>query len=300
MEILAAYDATDSVHAAACITGCDPHTVRHYVTARREGRVVGGPVRRPRLADPYLAKVEEWVERSRGDIAAVRVHERLVRMGFTGSMRTTRRLLVEVKNDWKQRDCLLRRPWSPQPGLWMQFGWGQGPTVSGPDGGRHRTSLFCAWLPWSRFRVVIPCRDRTTSNLIRHLDTALGVLGGVPTYLLTQAYEEAALRRLALDEAVRHYGAQLRACVPEGERAPGDGEPGVPIAAADLMPTRVVLRPGDLTFTELQAECRAFGDRANSRRRPASGVDGSPYERLAAERPHLNPLPPTPARRLAP
>ena len=37
-----------------------------------------------------------------------------------------------------------------EPGLWMQWDYGDGPTVQG-----RATVLFCAWLAWSRFRVVL-------------------------------------------------------------------------------------------------------------------------------------------------
>ena len=36
-----------------------------------------------------------------------------------------------------------------EPGLWLQFDWGAGPTVDG------RARSCCAWLGWSRFRVVL-------------------------------------------------------------------------------------------------------------------------------------------------
>ena len=65
------------------------------------------------------------------------------------------------------------RPWVPEPGMWCQWDWGEGPRVGG-----RRTSLFCAWLAWSRFRVVIPTWDRTLGTLIACLDATLRRLGG--------------------------------------------------------------------------------------------------------------------------
>ena len=38
----------------------------------------------------------------------------------------------------------------------MQFDYGDGPVIEG-----RRTVLFCAWLAWSRYRVVVPLRDKT-------------------------------------------------------------------------------------------------------------------------------------------
>jgi len=41
-----------------------------------------------------------------------------------------------------------------------------GPKVPALDGGPQQAPLFCAWLAWSRYRVVIPTLDRTLPTLI--------------------------------------------------------------------------------------------------------------------------------------
>ena len=55
----------------------DPKTVRRYGQARDLGPPVTGPVVRPKLLDPFLEKIEEWVDRSKGQVRADKVHERL-------------------------------------------------------------------------------------------------------------------------------------------------------------------------------------------------------------------------------
>ena len=45
--------------------------------------------------------------------------------------------------------------------------------------------LFCAWLAWSRFRVILALPDRTMPSVISALDRTQRVLGGAPTYRLT-------------------------------------------------------------------------------------------------------------------
>lgn len=52
------------------------------------------------------------------------------------------------------------RPWVVEPGLWLQWDYGHGPVVRG-----RQTTLWCAWLAWSRFRVVIPIWDKTLPTL---------------------------------------------------------------------------------------------------------------------------------------
>jgi hypothetical protein len=158
MEILEAYDLTGGLRAAATLAGCDHKTVANYVALREAGHAPGGRPRRSTSLDELRPKIEEWVERSKGGIRADVVHQKLMAMGFAGSERTTRRAVAEVKKAWRAGNCRVFRPWVPEPGLWLQFDWGTGPRI-GP--GRRETLLFCAWLAWSRFPVVLPVWDRT-------------------------------------------------------------------------------------------------------------------------------------------
>ena len=66
--------------------------------------------------------------------------------------------------------------------MWAQYDFGDGPL---DRRGRPRC-LFCAWLAWSRFRVVLALLDKTQPSVVfAALDVALRRLGGVPTYVLT-------------------------------------------------------------------------------------------------------------------
>jgi hypothetical protein len=180
MEILQAFDLTRCAHSAAQLAGVDEKTVARYVAIRDRG---GDPLarsRRVRSIDAFLAKVEELVERSEGKIRADVVHQRLVAMGFGGTDRTTRRAVAEVKAAWRAGNRRAYRPWIPEPGMWLQYDWGEGPRIGG-----RRTQLFCAWLSWSRFRVVLPAWDQTLGTLVACLDVTLRRLGGAPTYVLT-------------------------------------------------------------------------------------------------------------------
>jgi transposase len=64
--------------------------------------------------------------------------------------------------------------------MWCQFDWGVGPMVPWAGGAARATVLFCLWLAWSRFRVVISTWDRTLPTLLSCVDTALRRLGGAP------------------------------------------------------------------------------------------------------------------------
>jgi hypothetical protein len=182
MEILEAYDLAGSLRGAAALAGCDHKTVAYWVRMRDEAG--GLPVvarRRPAMEAVFAAKVDELVDRSQGRIRADAAHDKLVALGYRGSERTTRRWVAESKRGWRRRHGRRTRPWIPEPGLWMQWDYGDGPMVED-----RSTVLFCAWLAWSRFRVVVPLRDKTMPSVVMGLDRALRTFGGCPTYALTE------------------------------------------------------------------------------------------------------------------
>jgi transposase len=222
MNILEAFDLTGCAHSAARLVGCDPKTVRRWVDRRDRGLPVAGSARRERLIDPFLAKVEEWVDRSHGHVRADVVHQRLAAVGFDGDERTTRRAVAEAKARWRAGHRRTYRPWITEPGMWCQFDWGVGPVVPFAGGAPRATLLFCLWLAWSRFRVVIPTWDRTLPTLLACIDTSLRRLGGAPTYALTdnektvtvEHVARVAVRHPEVVAAGRHYGMQVATCVP--------------------------------------------------------------------------------------
>jgi transposase len=262
MEILESYDLTRCAYSAAQLAGCDPKTVQRYVALREAGGgdpLVRSATPRPKLIDAFLPKVEELVDTSKGRIRADKVHERLVALGFTGTERTTRRAVRTAKLAWRAGHRRTYRPWLPEPGLWLQFDWGDGPRIGG-----RKTYLFCAWLAWSRFRVVIPVWDQTMGSLIACLDATLRQVGGVPAYLLgdnakTVTVEHVAgvaVRHPTVVAAGRHYGATVHSCEPFDPESKGGVEATVRIAKADLVPTATNLRGDYASFTELVAARR--------------------------------------------
>jgi transposase len=200
----------------------DPKTVRRYVAKRDAGEPVDGPVQRARLIDPFLPKLEELVEQSEGVVRADVVHDRLQAMGFAGDERTTRRAVAGLKAAYRDGHRRQYRPWITEPGLWLQFDWGNGPVVFGPDGRPRQTLLFCAWLAWSRFRVVLPTWDRKLGTLMTCLDATLRRVGGAPTYGLTDNEKTVTVEHVAgvpvrhpmIVAAGCHYGLTVHTCVP--------------------------------------------------------------------------------------
>lgn len=291
MNILDSFDLTRSYRDAGELAGCSHHTVKHYVELREAGGLSDRPVARPMLIDPYLPKLEELVERSKGKIRADVAHEKLTALGYVGSERTTRRAVAAVKKAYRAGRVRVHRPWVTEPGMWLQYDFGDGPVVDGV-----KTVLFCAWLAWSRFRVVLPLRDKTLPSVFAALDVTFRRMGGVPTYVLTDNEKTVTVEHVAgipvrnpqLVAWARHYAVTVHTCEPADPASKGGTEASVKISKADLVPTDANLRDEYASFVELEEACVGFCEKVNTRahrvtRRP-------PVEMLAEERPYLHPV----------
>ena len=296
MNILEAYDLTGSLRDAAELAGCSHHTVARYVREREQGRAVpGAAARRPGVIDEFLPKLEELVERSKGKIRADVAHVHIAAMGYAGSVRTTRRAVAGLKQAYAAGRRRVHRPWVAEPGMWAQYDFGDGPAVGGAA-----TVLFCLWLAWSRFRVVLPLLDKTAPSVWAAVDVALRRIGGVPTYLLTDNEKTVTVEHVAgipvrNPGAVafgRHYGLTVATCVPYDPASKGGSESTVKVAKADLVPTQANLLEEYASFAGLEAACLGFCEQVNAR--PHRITRRAPAEMLAEERARLHPVPAAP------
>jgi transposase len=268
MEILEAFDLTRTAWSAAELAGTDIKTVQRYVGMRDAGLDPLERARRGRLIDPFMEKVEELVEDSHGRVRADVVHARLRAMGYEGTERTTRRSVHQAKVGYRNGHRRTYRPWIPEPGKWLQFDWGWGPVVR-----MRQTYLFCAWLAWSRYRVIIPTWDKTLGAVLTCLDRTLGKIGAVPTYALTDNERTVSMDRIAgisvrHPEVVafgRHYGLRIVTCVPADPESKGGSESTVRVAKADLVPTECNLLKAFGEFSALVDACEKLEHEVNSR-----------------------------------
>ncbi len=295
MNMLEAFDLTGSLRDAGELAGVSHNTVGRYVQARMAGALSDRPQPRAQLIDEFLPKLEEWIERSNGRLRADVAHEKLVALGYTGSERTTRRAAARVKRDYRLGRVRVHRPWVSEPGMWLQYDFGDGPLIDGV-----RTTLFVAWLAWSRFRVVLAIRDKTGPSVMAALDVTLRRLGGAPTYVLTDnektvTTEHVAgmpVRNPAMVAWSRHYGVTIHTCVPADPASKGGSESSVKIAKADLVPKDTNLLPAYESFAQLEAACEAFCEQVNARVHRVTRR--APNEMLAQERTRLHPIPASP------
>ncbi len=296
MEILEGFDLTRSYRSTAELVGCDHHTVAHYVSRRNQGTLsVGHAQPRKQLIAPYVPKIEEWVDFSRGKIRADVAHARLQPLGYLGSERTTRRAVAAAKRRYRAGHRRVYRPWVPEPAQWFQYDFTDGPVVDG-----RPTQLFCAWLAWSRFRVILPIWEKTLPTVLACIDTTLRLFGGCPTYALTDNEKTVtathiagiAVRNASMVAAARHYGLTVATCVPADPESKGGSEATARIAQADLVPTEANLLPEYPNFRALERACEDVMATFNTRvHRVTRRI---PAEMLREERPRLHPLPEQP------
>ena len=295
MQILEAYDLCHSYRAASQLAGCSDRTVARYVALRDAGNDPAAPAGRVQQVGPYKEKVIEWVERSHGKVRADVCHDRLQALGYLGSERTTRRAVAEAKQSYRKGHRRVYRPWITEPGLWFQWDWGKGPGVGG-----RGTSLWCAWLAWSKCRVVLPVWDRTFPTVVACLDRTFRAFGGVPTYGLTDNEKTVTLDHVAgvpvrhpeLLAVARHYGFTVATCVPYDPESKGGSEATVRVAKADLVPAEANLLEEYGSFAGLEAACAAFCTVVNGRPHRATGRP--PTELLEQEHLRLHRLPERP------
>jgi hypothetical protein len=295
MEILEAFDLVESLRDAGELAGCSHNTVSRYVELRDAGKLSAAPERRVQVIDPYLDKVEEWMETSQGKLRADKAHNKLIALGYKGSPRTTRRAVAAARRNWSKGHRRLYRPWIPEPAMWFQWDFGDGPTIEG-----RKTWLFCAWLSWSKFRVVLPIWDKTLPTVIACIDTTLRRFGGVPTYSLTDNEKTVTtdivaripIRHPEIVAAGAHYGLTIHTCVVADPESKGGSEATVRIAKADLVPTEAKLLEEYPNFAALEGACEEWCDETNNREHRSTRR--SPVAMLAEERQRLHRLPDLP------
>ena len=167
----------------------------------------------------------------------------------------------------------------------------------GPGIAGRKAVLFCAWLAWSRFRVVVPLRDKTLPSVVIGLDRTLRAIGGVPTYALTDNEKTVtvehiagiAVRNATIVDVSRHYGLTIHTCAPADPQSKGGVEATVKLAKGDIVPTEHNLRDAYADWAALERACQEFMADVNTRAHRATRQP--PVILLAEEHEHLHPVP---------
>jgi hypothetical protein len=175
MDMHAAYREVGSYRAAADICGTTPKTVKRSVVKAEEAEagVDLGDVHHN--YDGVADLVAEAVARTKGRITAKRLLPVAVAAGYVGSARNFRRLVAEVKHEWKSKNHRGRRPGVWAPGDTVVFDWGEIGTLF----------VFCAVVAWSRFRFVYFTDNLGADATMEALAACFERIGGVPKTALT-------------------------------------------------------------------------------------------------------------------
>jgi hypothetical protein len=174
MDMHAAYRETGSYRAAAEICGRTPKTVKRSVLdaqAVENGQLPAGAHNYEAVRDVVI----ERVERTKGKMSSKRLFPIVRAAGYGGSARNLRRLVAEVKAEWRRDNHRGRRPGIWSPGDVLVFDWGEiGPLF-----------VFCAVMAWSRVRFVYFADNLGAESTMTALARCFEYMGAVPKTALT-------------------------------------------------------------------------------------------------------------------
>jgi transposase len=233
MDIIAAYREVGTYRGAAGITGTTHKTVKRVIARHEAG--VAAPARAPRARnyECVASLVTERVRKTSGRISAKRLLPEARAAGYAGSARNFRRLVAQVKEEWRREHHRPRRPavWSPAQHLVIDWG---------SEGGLH---VFCAVLAWSRFRFVRFAADERAETTLRLLAECFEVIGGVPGTVLADrmgCLKGGVVANVVVPTAeyvrfAAHYGFRPDFCEAADPESKGIVENLVGYAKADLM-----------------------------------------------------------------
>ena len=174
MDMHAAYREVGSYRAAAEICGTTPKTVKRSVEAALRAQQDGDRVVEHNY-DAVRGLVLERVDRTKGKMSAKRLLPVVRAAGYEGSDRNLRRLVAEVKAEWKRNQHRGRRPGIWAPGDMLVFDWGEiGPLF-----------VFCAVMAWSRWRFVSFADNLGAEATMAALAKCFETMGAVPKTALT-------------------------------------------------------------------------------------------------------------------
>mgnify|MGYP001192677260 CR=1 FL=1 len=212
--------------------------------------------------------------------------------GFAGSYESVKRFVRA-----------LRRAAPPErvqrvevePGEEAQVDFGAGAPVHEPDGRKRRTWVFRMVLSFSRKGYSEAVFRQTTETFLRCLENAFRHFGGVPRTLNLDNLKAAVLKsdwadpdlNPKLAEFARHYGVVILPCQPRMPKHKGKVENGVGYVKGNALAGHV--------FISLAAEnAHLAGWEAGTADQRVHGTTKRQVaQHFAAERPALQPLPPT-------
>jgi hypothetical protein len=283
MDIVAAYEQVGTYRGAAALCGTTHKTVRRVIEANQAGEAPERPRRTgPLNTDGVRDLITDKVKATDGRISAKRLLATARTAGYVGSARNFRRAVAEAKKRW-QRQRRIYRPWVPVPGEHLVIDWCS-------EGGWQ---IFCAVLPWSRWRFVRVARDQKAPTTMGLLAECFELLGGAPKVVLADrmgCLKGGVVANVVVPtpDYVRfatHFGFRPDFCEAADPESKGVVEALCRYAQQDLVV------PADAWVSEADANeaCRGWCDEVNGRVHTETAA--VPARRLVEERALFRPLP---------
>jgi hypothetical protein len=283
MDMHAAYREVGSYRAAAEICGTTGLTVKRAVSAA-EAKARGEESEVAHNYDAVRDVVVERVGRTKGKISAKRLLPVVRAAGYEGSPRNLRRLVAEVKAEWRAKNHRGRRPGIWAPGDMVVFDWGEiGPLF-----------VFCAVLAWSRVRFVFFADNLGAESTMTALARCFEYIGAVPRTALTDrmgCLKGGTVAGLVIPTPgyvrfATHYGFRPDFCEGADPESKGLVENLVGYVKSDLMV------PGELSVEDLGgANAKGLGWCNEVNTAEHSEICAVPFERLEKERELMGVLP---------
>ena len=215
MDIISLHRQGMSLRTIAKKLGVHRNTVKKYVE--------GGPVplyrkgtKRNSILDPYRQLIDDYL--AEDDYQATWIHERLQKLGFTGSYKTIQNYVHSVK---ERRMRLAYARFESEPGLQAQVDWADF-QIANPDGTSTTLYLFLMILGFSRamhIEFVNCCTLETFMDCHKH---AFSYLHGVPGEILYDNMKHVVISRSAgkpifnseFLHFAHHYSFHPKSCPP--------------------------------------------------------------------------------------
>lgn len=283
MDIVAAYEQVGTYRGAAALCGTTHKTVKRVIERRRAGEGFDAPRRQlVKNTDALANVIAEKVRATDGRISAKRLLPVARAAGYAGSARNFRRAVAAAKRSWR-RQRRTYRPWQPTPGEHLVIDWAS-------EGGWH---IFCAVLPWSRWRFVRLARDEKASTTMRLLAECFEEAGGVPHVVLADrmgCLKGGVVANVVVPTAeyvrfATHFGFRPDFCEAADPESKGVVEALCRYAEYDL----VIPAGGWEDEASANADARAWCAEVNAK--VHSEIVAVANDRLAEERHVLRPLP---------
>jgi transposase len=295
MEILVLHRQGKGLREIARETGLSRNTVRRYLRSSEAPRYKPRP-RRPAKLDAFKSYVEERLKAAAPErIPATVLLSELRERGYAGGYTMLKEFVASLRPE-PSPDPVVR--FETEPGEQMQVDW----AVMGR--GAERLVVFVATLGWSRASYVEFVRDERLETLIAAHENAFLSFGGVPREVLYDNMRTVVLERNRygrgrhrfhpgfLDFA-RHCGFVPRLCAPYRAKTKGKVERFIRyLRHSFFVPLASRLGQEGLRVdaeTANVAVRRWLREVANARLHGTTGA--VPAERLAEERPQLEPVP---------